>query len=211
MIRNILIIIVSIFFLASCTVQKRNELQVRKTFNSYKKAILKDQGEKASYFVDKNTLNYYSDILVKVINSDSTEIDALNILDKLMVLSIRHRVSKEDILNFNGKKLFIYAIENGMVGKGSVRNSEIGEIKFNSETAKGQFIINKIKAPFYYGFNKESNEWKLDLTSIFEVGKNAFKKIQEESEQSENEFLFMILESLTGRAPNDQIWQKIKN
>src|SRR5688572_3898136 len=99
-----------------------SEKLVKEVFDSYKSSILNDKGEEAVKYVDTRTIRYYDGIIDMVRNFDSSQVETLSILDKLMVFSIRHRASKSDILSFNGSTLFIYAIKSGMVGKNSVVN-----------------------------------------------------------------------------------------
>lgn len=189
--------------------QKSEDKLVKKSFDNYKSAILNDNGEEAVKYVDNRTIKYYSDILELVKSADSSKIETLSILDKLMVFSIRHRTSKDDILSFEGKSLLVYAITSGMVGKNSVANASIGEVIIENDFAKGQFIANGQKAPFYFHFYKEEEQWKIDLTSIFPVSTMAFKKIVDESGENQNDYLFSLLEMITGKKPGIEIWQPI--
>ena len=190
--------------------QKNEEEQVRKTFDGYKAAILNDKGEDALKYVDSRTIKYYGDIIGLVKTADSTKINTLSILDKLMVFSVRHRTAKSDILSFDGKALFVYAIKSGMVGKNSVTNLAVGEVIIENEFAKGQLIVNGQKAPFYFHFYKEEGQWKLDLTSLFPLSTMAFKKIADESGVDQNEYLFSLLEMITGKKPGTEIWQPVQ-
>ena len=190
--------------------QKSEEELVRKSFDNYKSAILNDKGEEAVRYVDSRTIKYYGNILELVKTADSTKIESLSILDKLMVFIIRHRATKQDILSFDGKALLIYAIQNGMVGKNSVAKNTIGDVTIDKSFAKGQFIANGNKAPFYFNFYYEEKQWKLDLTSIFPISITAFQKMVEESEQDENEYLFSLLEMITGKKPDNEIWSKVE-
>lgn len=52
-------------------------------------------------------------------------------------------------------------------------------------------------------------QWKLDLTSLFPASNLLFKQMVEESGQNENEYLFSLLEMLTGKKPGSEIWQKV--
>ncbi|WP_375561779.1 hypothetical protein ACE193_04290 [Bernardetia sp. OM2101] len=186
--------------------QKSEEKKVKKSFDNYKTSILNDKGKDAIKYVDSRTIQYYSDILELVKTADSTKIESLSILDKLMVFSIRHRVSKEDILSFDGKSLFIYAIKSGMVGKNSVANNSIGEVIVEDNFAKGEFVANGQKAPFYFHFYKEQGKWKIDLTSIFPISTIAFKKMADDSGENQNDYLFSLLEMITGKKPTKEIW-----
>lgn len=119
------------------TVRMQNqENLVKEAFNNYKSSILNDKGEDVVNYVDTNTIKYYEKILELAKNADHKEIASLSLLDKLMVILIRHRISKEDIFSFDGRGLLIYAIENGMVGKDSVVNNSIGGISVNQNFAK---------------------------------------------------------------------------
>ncbi|MBK7681877.1 MAG: hypothetical protein IPJ26_05070 [Bacteroidetes bacterium] len=187
--------------------QKSEEKLVKKSFDNYKTSILNDKGEKAVKYVDSRTIKFYSDILELVKTADSTKVETLSILDKLMVFSIRHRTSKKDILSFDGKSLLVYAIKSGMVGKNSVANNSIGEVIIESDFAKGQFVANGQKAPFYLHFYKEEGQWKIDLTSLFPVSIIAFKKMADESGENQNDYLFSLLEMITGKKPGTEIWQ----
>jgi hypothetical protein len=190
----------------SAYTQKSEVKAVTASFDNYKQAILNDKGEEAVQYVDSRTINYYGDVLEKVRSADSATVNRLDLLDKVMVFSVRHRATKEDILSFDGKGLLVYAIKSGMVGKNSVVNSSIGDVTVEGTFAKGQYVSNGQKAPFNFDFYKEDNAWKVDLTSIFPTTNIVFRKLVEESGQTENEFLFSILERLTGRRPGDEIW-----
>jgi len=221
-----IIIVLICFSLISCGVQKQAsvadlsaktetdttvsaEQKVRDCFAGYKSAILNDKGGEAVEFVDSRTIKYYADILEKTKNADSTAINELNIMDKLMVFSVRHRTSKEDILSFDGKQLLVYAIKEGMVGKGSVANTEIGDVSIDEQFAKGQFVTNGTPAPIHFHFYEEDGAWKIDLTSIFPAAIPGFQQMVDESGEDENEYLFMLLEMITSNKPNENIWQPI--
>jgi len=205
---NILTLLLSVTI--ACYGQKSDQRLVKQTFNSYKSAILNDKGDEAIKFVDSRTIKYYSDILELVKNADSAKVNSLSLLDKLLVFTIRHLISKEDILSFSGKGLLVYSIKSGMVGKNSVANNSIGNVTINNDFAKGQLITNGQEDPFYYHFYKEGGQWKIDLTSIISNSTLAFKKMVEESGQSENEYLFYLLEISTGKKPGQEIWVKVQ-
>ena len=190
---------------------QKNEVKAVKTsFENYKEAILNDRGKEAVQFVDSRTMKYYGDLLEHVKLADSTAVEGLSLIDKLMVFTIRHRATKDDILSFDGKGLLVYAIESGMVGKNSVANSSIGDVTIDGSFAKGQYVSNGQKAPFSFHFYKEEENWKVDLTSVFPASTMALKKFVEDSGQPENEFIFSLLEMITGKKPGAEIWLPTK-
>jgi hypothetical protein len=186
--------------------QKSEVKDVKASFDNYKQAILNDRGEEAVQYVDSRTITYYGDVLETVKHADSATVNGLGLMDKVMVFSVRHRATKDDIKSFDGKSLLVYAIKSGMVGKNSVVNSSIGDVTIEGTFAKGQYVSNGQKAPFNFNFYKEDNTWKVDLTSIFPTTNMVFRKLVEDSGQTENDFLFSILENITGKRPGDEIW-----
>ncbi len=206
--RKTITFIVLIFISIKSYSQSDKEL-VLESFDNYKNAILTDKGGLAADFVDSRTMTYYTTILEKAKNADSLEIESMGLLDKLTVLTMRHRVPKKDLLSFNGKDLFIYAIDNGMVGKNSVVNAELGDVIASDDFAKAEFLVGGQKTPFFFHFYREDNIWKIDISHIFSLGTTAFKKIIEESGETENDFIINILELLTGKKPTEAIWKPI--
>lgn len=193
---------------AETSIAKNDKQQIRACFTKYKTSILNDEGDAAITCLDSRTLQYYQDISDKARQADSTEISNLELMDKLMVLTMRHRTSKEDLLNFDGKQLLKYSIQEGMVGKNSVANNELGEIIVEEDFAKGQLVASGYETPFYFHFYKEG-EWKLDITSIFDVGAETFKNAVKGSGMDENEYILTVLEMVAGEKPADNIWDPI--
>ena len=187
-----------------------DEADVRKSFTGYKSSIMNGQGEEALGWVDSNTLEYYSNMLELSISADSATVNNLDLMDKLMVLTVRHRVPKEKVFSMSGNTFLIYAIDEGMVGKNSVMTLEIGEISVNGNSAQGQVVNNGIAAPLYFEFNKESDGWKIDITSIFGPSSAALKEAIKNFGQTENEFIFQTLEMLTGKPLDQKIWHPLR-
>jgi len=206
--RSIITLLLLIFLAIDSYSQSDKEL-VLKSFENYKNAILTDKGKVAVDFVDSRTMNYYSTILDKTITADSLEVESLGIIDKLTVLSLRHRVTKKNLLNFNATDLFVYAIDNGMVGKNSVINAELGDVFTNGDFSKAEFVVNGSKTPFFFHFYREAKVWKIDITHLFPLGAMSLKKMVEDSGENENEFITNILEVLTGKKPTENIWKPI--
>lgn len=200
-----------IVFLISINVFSQNSESesVLKSFEKYKNAVLNDKGKIAADYVDSRTMKYYSDVLEKVKTADSTEVSAMGIIEKLTVLSIRHRASKKEIISFNGRSFFEYAITSGIVGKNSVMKSTLGEINTNGNFATAELFINERKTPFYFHFYKEDNIWKMDITNLFSLAVFTLNKTIADSGKSENDFILNILEVMNGKKPTDEIWKPI--
>ncbi len=193
----------------SAFAQETDRDSVLQSFERYRDAILTDKGSIAADYVDSRTMKYYSDILEKVKFADSVEINSMGIIDKLTLLSIRHKAAKEELISFNGRALFEYAIKEGMVGKNSVMNTSLGDVFTQGDFAKAELVVNDQKTSFYFHFYREENIWKLDITHLFSVGAMSLNKMIEDSGETENVFILNILEVLTGKKPSKDIWKPL--
>jgi hypothetical protein len=202
------IIIVSTIFCA-CESDNQEDL-IKESFNSYKKAIINDDGKEAVKYVDSRTIKYYDKILELTKNADSVQIEKSTIMEKFFVLAIRHTTPKDSIFKFTGQTLYSYAIEKGMTGKeGAIQlyidridvedNFAIVEVK--SKNAKSDPAI-KIN---YY---KENETWKADWTSFFILGNIAFKNLIKSSRLEENEFIIHTLNEVYGEQ-NIDVWKPL--
>jgi hypothetical protein len=200
------------FFILTISVfgQESDEDLVRKAIESYKSSLLNNNGEDAVKYIDSRTFKYYSDILDLVKNADSSKVETNSLLDKLTVLLIRHKVSKKDILSFDGQTFFIYTIESGMSGKG-IEKSTIGVITIEDSKAKVQLIANGQIAPVLLLLRKEGGNWKIDLTALLSFQNSTFQKMEKNYGKSETEYIFNILEKATGKKPCSEIWQPINS
>ena len=190
--------------------QKQEEQAVRSVFEKYRSDILNDLGEEAYKDIDSRTVKYYEDLLVWIKKADSLEIETFSILDKMTVLIMRNKMLKEDLLAMDGKKLFVYAVNNGMVGKGSVSNNSIGKVTVNGNFASGQFISKGKETEVYFHFYKEEGTWKVDLTSLFPISILALDKVIADSGKSENEFLLPLIEASIGKKLDSTSWKPLQ-
>lgn len=190
--------------------QQTDEKNVKKTFDAHKSAILNGKGEEAVKQVDAKTITYYNDILQKVKTADSLQIDKASLMDKLMILMIRHRISKQEIMATNGRQLLVTAIKMGMVGKSSVINNEVGAVKVNGNFASANLLVRGQKTPLAFEFHKEHGAWKLDLTALFPAGEAAFRQMVKQSGKPENEYLLSLIQLTNDKVPGARVWEPTK-
>lgn len=188
---------------------KQDALAIEACFTQYKVAILNNNGQEAIKYIDKTTVDYYAEMVECAKTIKSTELQKLSFLDKLMVLSLRHRATAEQLNSFTGESVLVWAVEQGMIGKESVQNITIGKVDIEGLNAKGQFVNLGQATPFYYEFNKENDAWKIDLTSIFKVSEKALLQAARMQGMNSQEFIYYMLEMVTGEEVDPNIWYRM--
>ncbi len=205
-----LIFISLLILFYSCDNQTKEKAKITKVFSGYIKAILGDNGKTAYTLIDKHTKDYYKDMLRLSLIANKEKVKSLSLVNKLMVFALRHRLDKKKLISMTAKDLIIYAVENGWVGKNSVMNLEIGKITISNSFAKAKVIVSQKETPMYYHFYKESGRWKIDLTEMMKWGELGLKKVMEKSGKDEDQFIFSILEAISGKKVDSKIWKPIK-
>lgn len=201
-------LILLLILVFSC--QAQDDKQVQKTFKAYKSAILNGNGKEAASYVDSHTINYYARMLDITRHADSAQVDTMSILDKIIILTLRAKVKKEQLHEMDGKSLIVYAINTGMIGKNTVNNFAIDHISVNKNFAQAQMMAQGQPIPMYMHFYKENGQWRVDLTSLFKTFSEAMAQLIEESGQTENEFLVKMLEASTGKTLDRKLWQPLE-
>jgi hypothetical protein len=204
----LLTLFIGLFFI-QVNAQEKAKKAVRNCFTNYKEAILNDKGQEAVEHLSVKTINYYNNILDLSLHADSNKMEELRLMDKFMVLALRHRTPIDKLRSFDGRKTLIFAIEKGMIGKNSVARNEIGEVSIDKNKAEAQAIINNQPTPIQFVFYKENDDWKLDLTSIFSISSKGFEQLIKSQDKSENEYLLYLLELTTSIKVSNDIWKPI--
>lgn len=205
----------SLIFLCFCIFHltlnaQNNNAAITQCFHQYKNAILEGKGSLAAEHVDSKTISYYDFILEQVKHIDSVGLYELNLNDRLMILSVRHRINNKNLHSIDGKGLFVLSIDNGLISKSSLSGNEIGEVTVEDKKAKAQLLIQGMKTPVFMEFVQEKNKWKLNLTSMFEQTSSSIQKMAKRSKMTENEFMLLMLEKSNNIKPNKAIWNPVK-
>lgn len=208
--KHILFLLFLPLFGTSLLAQNSEDTLIRAVFDKYRSDLLNDRGTEAVKEVDSKTIRYYSDILELTISADSSKVETLSIMDKMSVLIMRLKISKEELLTFSGKDLFIYSVDHGMVGKSGIAKNSIGQITVNDNFASAPLGMKGAPTEVRFEFYKENGSWKINLTSIFPLAELVFEKLIKDSGKSENEFLIPIIEAATNKRVSREVWQPLK-
>ncbi|MDR4505618.1 MAG: hypothetical protein MRK01_12660 [Candidatus Scalindua sp.] len=207
------VIILLCISISNCTAEEPQQTiavsGVRGAFDNYKSSILDQDGSKAVQYVSNSTIEYYGKIMKSALTGEEEEVRNLSTIDKMMVILLRHRMDAEVLSHMTAEELFIHSVDKGWIGKDSVINSDIGKITESTDTATAVFINYGKETPLKYQFVKEQEQWKLDLTAVMPLSDQAFKEVIESSNLDEDEYIFKILESISGEKLSEDIWHPL--
>lgn len=153
---------------SSAALPTENDVEgVRAVFLAYKKAVYDKDGEGAAKAASSTTIEYFETSRRAALSMPEATLRTKPLMFKLMVLMIRARLSADRLKAMDGRGLFVYAVNDGLVGQEG-RNLEPHKIDFVGNNArlgirKGETIL-----PPELGFKvpREQGQWKLDVMSV---------------------------------------------
>lgn len=203
-----LLLVPCLLWLAGCSTQDQRA-EVKAAFADYKTAILTDDGAKAYQLVDKRTRDWYQTSLTRALTFDREQIMQLGVMDKLQILIIRHRIDAGRLRTMSAEDLFIYAVDNGWVGKNSVSGLELDEVNITDDFATGVAIVGGKKSSLHFHFYREDGSWRMDLTELNKHAGTAFRAQIADSGLSEIDYLLEITRMISGRPVAENIWDPL--
>lgn len=184
-----------------------DEELIRQTFMTYKGAILQQQGQSAASLVNNATLQYYARMKDLALEGQEKEVRQLTPMNKIMVLSLRHRIPVNDLRAMTPEALFVHAVNQGWIGKNSVLDTDIGQLRVFGKDASADYLKGGTQTPLKYRFTKEDGKWKLDLTALMPVADQAMTTLIEREKLDEDKFIIGLIESVSGKKVLPLIWQ----
>jgi hypothetical protein len=196
--------------LCGCSSEKADKEAIEKVFDAYKTAILAGDGNAAAASVTQETLDQYQKYVDWALHADRATVQSLSLLDKMQVLTMRHRIPRDKWQGMTGEKAFVYAVNNNWIGKDQVQAAELGEINLFVFQASADAIMNKRKTHSRFFFLKEKGAWKYDLIRLMQGFDSALKSEIKRIRMSPDQFILNTLDHLSGTKPTDSIWEPIE-
>lgn len=179
---------------------------VSECFYSYKTAILSQDGEAAVSQLSQGTIDEYQKYIDLALTAKREDIESLSFMNRMQVLFMRHRVPVETLKSLDGRTSLIYAVDRDWIGKNGVIRTTIGHVDSSDGRATAEVLIGGEETTARFQFIKEDSGWKFDLRAILIASNIQMKDAAERVGKTENEFIFMLAESVSGKAVDDSIW-----
>lgn len=184
---------------------------VREVFLGYRNAIVAQRGEDAVRVTSVKTLDYYESMRVSALEMLEVEVRGASLMDKIMVLSFRARLTQAQLESSSGKDLFVMAVDRGWIGD-DVGQSEPGEIRIDNDTARIGVRKGNVVLPSAAGLRayREGSVWRLDVMSIRRVAEPALRAAVQKIDTDEDRAMVKMIEVLTDKKVGPEIWQPLR-
>lgn len=188
---------------------KDDAADVRACFDNYFAALKAGEGEKAAALVDNNTLQHFERMLDLARNADSITVSGLDAMDQMTVLSMRMQVPAEELRSMDAHAAVARSVSNGLMADDGPDGLGLGDVVVEGDKASAPLKMYGFPTPAKFGFQREDGNWRIDLTSLFDLSRQAFGQMASGTGDG-NAMLMKLLEENTGMAVPASVWHPAK-
>lgn len=181
-----------------------------KTFEDYKSAILEQKGQVAVGLVTKRTVDEYQNYVDWALSADRKTLESLSFINRFQVLLLKHRIPPDTLKQLDGRSVFAYAVDRDWIGKNGVIRTTLGKVDVANDRATAEVLIGGKAAANRFQFRKEDGTWKFDLIQVIRDTDQTLKAAAKQRGVTEEEFMFSLIETVSGRKVGDSIWNPIQ-
>jgi hypothetical protein len=176
-----------------------------RSVEAYQAALVKRDGPAAAALVDRGTVDYYQRMRDLAVSGPAHMIKPLGLLDKLMVIRMRHQIPLAKLKVMDGRTALAFAVTQGWVGD-DVAKVEAGAVAITGARASVSFVVGGQPTPIKLGLWRENTGWRIDLVSLFRMSEAVFRQQQQTSGKSEDDFVLMLVRRLSHKPVRATIW-----
>jgi len=189
---------------------------VEAVFERYKQALIAGDGATAQALVDAQTLQTFERLRALALGGSQEEVRRLSFIERLLVVSMRHALEREEIETMDLAALIETAMGEGWIAPQTLAQLDVGEIVVEGDRARGE-AISGLQPPaseqsadaeveLYYRFVREEGEWKFQFASLIETLDALVAELTAALGTDEDQLIFMLVESFTGRRVLPEVW-----
>jgi hypothetical protein len=182
---------------------------VQAVYDAYRAALRARDGAAGARLVAAPTLEYYADMQWLALYGSAEAVRAQPPIDRLTVLTMRHRVEPERLRGMTARQLLEVAVSEGWAGTGSPAAEKSGDVRVDSSVATMKVTVSGTTRSSETSFLRQEDGWRLDLLPQVLLLGWALELAAKRTGVAEDDFLLSTLTRSTGRAPSEQIWNPL--
>lgn len=181
--------------------------EIKRTYDFYRDAILKDNGKFAVDYVCGPVIDYFGEIQELALYARKDELMAMPLLNQLQALQLRTMVPADELKAMSASDVFAHAVDNGWVLKNSVKQTQLGGIKITKDQAEAVIIRASTPAGGHFHFCKEDDQWKFNLLTVIEHSRHQLEGVARHRGLNGEEMVEQLLAGATGEEVKSKVWK----
>jgi hypothetical protein len=189
---------------AAAVTQQADRAGVIRSTERYVAAIKAKDGLTAAQYIDAKGIKWYSDSAKLAVSANRKQWEKLKFAQRLVVVRLRHELSRDDLRKLDGPKTLGFGVERGWIDQESVNNLKIANVRVTGKTAKAS--IESAPNQYVLSYVKEGDTWKLAIVDLINLTNPVFENTQKESAMDPIEFMTFVVESTSTREVDPAIF-----
>ncbi len=173
---------------------------VRRAFDAYTVAMIRRDGKAVAGLVDQASLVYFESLRKRALLLNRPELERQRLMDKLMILTLRHTFSRSKLEAMNGSQTLAKVVHEGGVSS-SLQNLPAGPVRF-PRPGYAQLSLQGEPVRYDFALHKEHGVWKFAMAELCQQ-QNA--RLEREWEGSQDAKDLLELVNTNGHKPDPQI------
>jgi hypothetical protein len=188
---------------------------VADVFARYKAALIAGDGATAQSLVDAATLDTFERLRMLALSGARDEIEDLSFVERLLVVSMRAALERDEIATMDLAALIETALGEGWISPQTLAQLDIGEVEVAGDSARAR-AVSGLQPPaseqsaegpdsaegeveLFYRFVREQGRWKFQFASLIETLDALVDELTATLGTDQDQLIFMLVESFTGR------------
>jgi hypothetical protein len=184
-----------------------DEAAVRTAFTAYSALAASERTTTWPSLVSRRTVDYYARARELALSATEAEVRGLPLDEKLLVLTLRHRLDPDRLRAWNGRLIFDHALRQGWVDKEALVSSVLGPVEIDGDVARAVLLDGGEPLHYDVELRREDGRWKLDLVTIFRGDAVALQMRARQTKRTEDEMILYELERATSTKVSPAIWR----
>jgi hypothetical protein len=196
-----LLLLPLLFMACSDSGPEQDVADIRACYDNYFAALKAGEGDKAAELVDSKTLEHFDRMLDLARTADSTTVSGLDAMDKLTVLSMRSQIPAEQMRDLDARAALARSVSDGMMANEGPEGLTLGTVTVDGDKASAPLKMYGFPTPANFSFQREDGTWRIDLTSLFDLSRQAFEQMSGSGAEGNAALIQMLEENLGGPVP----------
>jgi hypothetical protein len=187
---------------------------VQQVFDQYRAALMRGDGNRAAALVDRATFEYFEQLKLLALRADHEELGEQSFVDRLLVVTLRHTLTPDEVREITLSQLIDLAMEAGWLAPETLGQLEMGEVVFDGDqafapalSAGGLSLESEGLEPLNYTFVREDGAWKFRFSALVASLGRLVASFTAQLGAQDEALIFMLVENLSGRAVVPQVWE----
>lgn len=179
---------------------------VQSVFDKYRAEAGAQNGVAVPALISPDTIAHYDTVVNLARTAGPDEIAKAGMMDRLMIARMRVE-TPPDFDSMNGTDLLVYGIDEGMIDADALEGNSIGEVRVDGDRAYAPMLVDGEPAGADWEFVRTDSGWTFDLAAGFPLINEALTQVAADGDMTEDEFIFSVVEMVTGTPVDASVWE----